>query len=222
MPDPISCKEARKAGLLRYFTGKACPVGHVAERYCSDYSCVTCKLATEGKIRNQEKDTAACKRWRDANRERYKARRRAYYAKNASKIKAAVKAARDARKEEYKRRRDAKRAANPEYTKDICKRYCQRHPEKIRARAAFHRARRMNAPGSYSEQDIKLLRKKQKNKCAYCRCSLVNGYEIDHIYPISKGGSNDPSNLQLLCNSCNRHKSDKRPIEFAQSIGLLI
>lgn len=30
--------------------------------------------------------------------------------------------------------------------------------------------------------------------------------EIDHIVPESRGGSADPSNLQLLCRTCNRRK----------------
>ena len=29
---------------------------------------------------------------------------------------------------------------------------------------------------------------------------------IDHIFPRSRGGQNDPSNLQLLCYSCNLSK----------------
>ena len=33
--------------------------------------------------------------------------------------------------------------------------------------------------------------------------------EIDHIIPVSKGGSDDRDNLQTLCFECNRGKSDK-------------
>lgn len=33
--------------------------------------------------------------------------------------------------------------------------------------------------------------------------------EIDHIIPISKGGTSEPDNLQVLCRTCNRSKADK-------------
>lgn len=38
----ISLAEAKKRGLKRYFTGKPCPQGHVAERYTTKSSCVVC------------------------------------------------------------------------------------------------------------------------------------------------------------------------------------
>lgn len=38
----ISRKEAASRGLARYFTGKRCRNGHLAERYIGNGVCVTC------------------------------------------------------------------------------------------------------------------------------------------------------------------------------------
>ena len=40
--------------------------------------------------------------------------------------------------------------------------------------------------------------------CAYC--GSTENLEIDHIKPISKGGTNDFENLQILCKRCNCRK----------------
>lgn len=43
-----------------------------------------------------------------------------------------------------------------------------------------------------------------------CRwCASTDGLAIDHIHPVRWGGTNDPSNLQVLCGSCNSWKSDR-------------
>ena len=43
-----------------------------------------------------------------------------------------------------------------------------------------------------------------------CRqCGSNENIEYDHIIPHSKGGSNTERNIQLLCEQCNRKKSDK-------------
>lgn len=48
-------------------------------------------------------------------------------------------------------------------------------------------------------------------KCVFCgRSAKQIQLEVDHIVPFSKGGSNEPSNLQTLCFDCNRGKGASR------------
>ena len=57
-----------------------------------------------------------------------------------------------------------------------------------------------------SEEVKRYVWRRDEGKCVYCG-SRIN-LEFDHIIPVSKGGSNTARNIQLLCQNCNRHKSD--------------
>lgn len=47
---------------------------------------------------------------------------------------------------------------------------------------------------------------RDSGKCV--KCGSKERLEFDHIIPLSKGGSNTERNIQLLCEKCNREKSD--------------
>jgi hypothetical protein len=48
--------------------------------------------------------------------------------------------------------------------------------------------------------------RRDQGKCAQCKS--VRNLEFDHIIPVTRGGSNTARNIQLLCETCNRQKSD--------------
>ena len=49
-------------------------------------------------------------------------------------------------------------------------------------------------------------------QCVYC--GGTDDLAIDHIFPFSRGGSNTPDNLQVLCRSCNSSKGDSIPDDY--------
>lgn len=57
--------------------------------------------------------------------------------------------------------------------------------------------------------------KRSKCRCEACGISVDDkALEVDHIIPRNKGGSNDPSNLQALCYTCNAQKCDRDDTDF--------
>jgi 5-methylcytosine-specific restriction endonuclease McrA len=95
-------------------------------------------------------------------------------------------------------------------------------PSRESSYAQNRRALKRAANGKHNSEDIQRIYTAQKGKCACCETKVGNEYHVDHIQPLSKGGSNWPSNLQVLCPICNQKKSARDPIEFMQSLGMLL
>lgn len=64
-------------------------------------------------------------------------------------------------------------------------------------------------------KNLKLYIFSRDKTCMSCKSS--RDLTIDHIIPVSMGGSNDHSNLQLLCRMCNSNKSNY-PADYREVI----
>lgn len=90
-----------------------------------------------------------------------------------------------------------------------------KNKDKFRAYTAKRRAKERETGGYHDEADILEHLLMQGWMCASCKSDLrVTGYEVDHIIPVSKGGSSWPDNIQCLCRSCNRSKGNKFPEDW--------
>ena len=99
----------------------------------------------------------------------------------------------------------------------LCPR-CATDPAAARRRLSLRchrnrlRAYRRGAPGFVRPADVRRKMREQGRRCATCRTPLgpvharPPGYHIDHIEALANGGVNTPSNIQLLCPTCNLRK----------------
>lgn len=89
------------------------------------------------------------------------------------------------------------------------KKYRKAHPEFIRTLWHKRRAREKNAEGSFTKEQIEALYEEQDELCAYCDVPLNGNYHIDHVQPLSRGGSNFIENIVISCPTCNLSKGSK-------------
>ncbi len=63
---------------------------------------------------------------------------------------------------------------------------------------------------SYIPKDIRnRIHLQAKNRCGYCQSQqrlIPIPFEVEHIHPTGKGGTDDESNLWLSCRLCNAFK----------------
>lgn len=60
---------------------------------------------------------------------------------------------------------------------------------------------------------------RDKGRCGICGKFIpLNEFTIDHIIPISKGGTYDYDNLQCCCFKCNQLKSNETPDDFYEKM----
>lgn len=106
-------------------------------------------------------------------------------------------------------------------TRTATQRWFDAHPGKRAQYSRQHRARLRGASGSHDVEQFWRLCEALGDKCLCCGRSDVELTE-DHVVPLSKGGSDDISNIQPLCAFCNNSKGaktvDHRPSDIVTTL----
>jgi 5-methylcytosine-specific restriction endonuclease McrA len=220
----ISRAEAKAAGLKRYFTGVPCSKGHVAERFVSERNCHECLLERGRRYRdeNPEKAKERDRRWREENAEKEKERRRRYREENPEKAYKHRYYEENLEKEKQRRRRY--REENLEKVKEKDRRWREKNTEKVKENSRRRRAKKKGADGHYTVADCRRIYAEQEGICLGCKKPFpFEQMTADHIVALANGGSDWPSNIQMLCRPCNSSKGtkDDETFKFLRDFQLL-
>lgn len=99
------------------------------------------------------------------------------------------------------------------------KAYRDANPERVRE---WSQKRKDRKTGRLPKGTVAALFSKQRGQCVYCKTALNGRYHVDHIMPLLLGGAHEPTNVQLLCPTCNVRKWAMHPVDFAQTRGMLL
>ncbi len=185
LPRVILRKEAIRQGLSKYFTGKPCKRGHLAERPVATKLCVECKKALRleniarylhiergSSLRHRTSRTNFTKEWRKQNRDHVKFYNHQYKVINIDRIRA--------------------------YDQEQRRLYPWKNKLKVQRR----RAKRINATPVWANRNA--------IKDFYEKCPQY--YVVDHVIPLNHPlicGLHVEGNFQYLTTEANLKKSNK-------------
>ena len=123
---------------------------------------------------------------------------------------------------EYARKyRREKLITNPEFVTAERARTAEkkrRWPEKYKAYKANRTAREVEAGGRLTGDEVRGAFERSGGQCVYCDIPLLltdrEGWHLEHLVPLSRGGDNAASNVAAACSRCNLQKGSKTAHEF--------
>lgn len=103
------------------------------------------------------------------------------------------------RREQRERNIDRERAKRRQRYRD--------NPEEYKMHSRKRKALKKAAPGSYSPAEWRALKLHYQGTCLRCKLQEPEIKLVpDHVIPLSKGGADDITNIQPLCEKCNSWK----------------
>ena len=162
------------------------------------------------------------KEYQAKNKEAVLAKKKEYRDSNQQKIKNYMAEYREKNKEKIKIKRDEYCKKNAEMLSKKSRQWAKDHPLERRAQEHKRRALKLGNGGKHTAADVRKIHALQGHKCACCGVNTKSKFHVDHIMPLVLGGTNDASNLQILCPTCNNQKYSKHPVDFMQDKGFLL
>lgn len=137
-----------------------------------------------------------------------------------------------ANRERQAARQRGRRAADPEGAREQDRlRYQRNYDERVaRAKESAH-VRRARLAGAPRDRGITIekLRNRDGDLCCYCRIQMTfeparrkfipTKATLEHVAPLSRGGSHTWTNVALACWQCNTRKNKSTPDEWGVSGG---
>ncbi len=188
--DIITRQEALERGLTRYFTGKPCPHGHVAERTTKKSNCLECECKWQKKTylkyrkANPEKVRETNRKWHETNREKVRERHRKWC------------------------------EANPEKGPERIRKWCATNRDKTRAHTMKRHASKLQAMPPWLTEEHKQQIADIYEQVVLCEHLTGVKHHVDHIEPLQgkdRCGLHVPWNLQVLEARENTSKGN-RPV----------
>lgn len=181
--EQVKCRSAFNRCLLRL---------DGLQPYCRECSR---ERKREDRSKHRDRVREENKRWRQNHREYDRERKNSYNRMNP---------------EKYRERSRAYHEANRDTHKEQMNAYRRDNLESFAVREANRRASKAKAGGSFTQQEWHDLCAFYDYTCLRCGKQEPDvKLTVDHVVPLSQGGSNDISNLQPLCRTCNTSKHAK-------------
>ena len=166
----------------------------------------------------------AARRWIEANPERAKANWAAL--SESRKLARANGTMTDEQYDAYNAWKRDWYSKNRERYSNVKKAYKARMKEEdlpfYRAKTAIYnnrtRCRKKGIRSDFTITDWKLVVAAFENRCAFCDAS-PKLLDLDHLFPIHKGGEDVAGNIIPICRPCNSHKNSGDPVEFCALMG---
>ena len=204
-------KEAKSKGLKRYF-GKVCSKHPevAGERFIAG-RCIRCdRDIAHRHYAKHSVDILLRRRQRYAiNNEKIREASRQYYWNHVEECRVRMKQWRINNQESYRECNRLWAINNPERRRNTIQRWKNENRQHMRISRRVHKAIRRGRELKLLPQLTKFDRTRLKVRYATARyLTQASGviHEVDHIYPLAKGGLHHPDNLQILTRTENRKK----------------